>query len=162
MGAQQKRRRCAPMRGKSCNEIDESYLAPRRVIRECLPCYLPPDQPKLVLDVIPGFFDRFRPGRTRPEVNQALDMSQSFSPETSSQILGCDARCESGPRANPRKTETDETRADRCGRRCSRDRRSRWKLHTFRCESAPRVNARNTETDEARAKRSCRRCSRDR
>ena len=66
------------MRGKSCNEIDESYLASRRVIRECLPSYLPPDQPKLILDVIPGFFDRFRPRRTRPEVNQALDMSQSF------------------------------------------------------------------------------------
>jgi len=66
------------MRGKSCNEIDESYLASRRVIRECLPSYLPPDQPKLILDVIPGFFDRFRSRRTRPEINKALDVSQSF------------------------------------------------------------------------------------
>jgi len=66
------------MPGKSCNEIDESYLASRRVIRECLPCHFPPKHPKLVLDVIPGFFDRFGPGGTRPEVNQALDMSQSF------------------------------------------------------------------------------------
>jgi len=78
MGAQQKERRRVPMRGKSCNEINESYLASRCVIRECLPYYLPPDQPKLVLDVIPGFFDRFGTGRTRPEINKALDVSQSF------------------------------------------------------------------------------------
>src|SRR5438093_10471501 len=78
MGTQQKTRRRAPLCAKPRNKINEPYLASRRVIRECLPSYLPPDQPKLILDVIPGFFDRFRSRRTRPEVNQALDMSQSF------------------------------------------------------------------------------------
>jgi hypothetical protein len=32
----------------------------------------------LIVDVIPGFFERIGSGRTRPKVNEPLDVSQSF------------------------------------------------------------------------------------
>src|SRR5260370_29505607 len=78
MRAQKKRRRDFPLPWESRNEIPEPDLAARRVIRECLPRYLPTCEPELILDVIPGFFHGVRPGRPRPEINTPLDMSQSF------------------------------------------------------------------------------------
>jgi hypothetical protein len=78
MGTQQKRGRRAPLPRESRNEIQELNFAAWRVVRECLPRHLPTRESELILDVIPGFFDGPRPGRTRPEINEPLDMSQSF------------------------------------------------------------------------------------
>ena len=66
------------MRGKSRDNVDEPDLPSRRVVRECLTSYLPTREPKLIVDVIPGFFERIRSGRTRTEVNEPLNVSQSF------------------------------------------------------------------------------------
>src|SRR5437867_12298641 len=78
MRTQQKRRRGSSLSGESRNEIHETDLAARRVVRECLPCYLPTRKPELILDVILAFFDGTRPRRARPEINEPLDMNQSF------------------------------------------------------------------------------------
>jgi len=64
--------------GESRNEIHETDFAARRVVRECLPRYLPTRKPELILDIVSGFFDGVRPGRTRPEINEPLDMNHSF------------------------------------------------------------------------------------
>ena len=78
MGTQQKRGPGAPLPRESRNEIQELNFAAWRVVRERLPRHLPTRESELILDVIPGFFDRPRPGRTRPEINEPLNMSQSF------------------------------------------------------------------------------------
>jgi hypothetical protein len=78
VGAQQKRRRAVSCCRKSGNQIHKPDLAARRVIRECLSRHLPTRQTQLILDVIPGFFDRLRSRWTRTEVNQPSNMIQSF------------------------------------------------------------------------------------
>ena len=39
---------------------------------------MPAGVPKLLLDVIPGFFNRLRAGRVWPKIDEPLNMSQSF------------------------------------------------------------------------------------
>ena len=63
---------------KSSNQIREVNFASRRIIGECLTCYMPAGMPKLLLDVIPGFFNRVRAGRVWPQIDESLNMSQSF------------------------------------------------------------------------------------
>ena len=66
------------MSGESRNEIHETDLAARRLVRECLPCYLPTRKPELILDIVSGFFDGTRSRRARPEINEPLDVSENF------------------------------------------------------------------------------------
>src|SRR5690349_15184807 len=80
MRAQQKQRRRVPLAGKLGNQIHELDLAPRGVVGECLSGYIPAGAAELVLDVTPGFLDGLRSRRARPEVDQALDVSQGFVP----------------------------------------------------------------------------------
>ena len=64
--------------GKSSNQIREVNFASRRIIDECLTCYMPAGMPKLLLDVIPGFFNRVRAARVWPQIDEPLNMNQSF------------------------------------------------------------------------------------
>ena len=79
MRAQQKRgRRRVPFTGKSGNQIYELDLAPRRVVTERLPRYLPTRSLKLPLDVISGFLKRLGSSRARPEIDKPLNLSKGF------------------------------------------------------------------------------------
>src|SRR6266481_5235767 len=63
---------------KSSNQIHKMNFAPRRIVGKCLTRYMPAGMPKLLLDVIPSFFDRVRAGRMRTQIDEPLNMSQSF------------------------------------------------------------------------------------
>ena len=64
--------------GKLGKQIYEVDLPPWSVVTECLTRYLPAETPKLILDVISGFFDSRRSSRARPEINKPLNMSEGF------------------------------------------------------------------------------------
>ena len=79
MRAQQERgRRRICIAGGSSNQIRKVHFAPRRIIGECLTCYMPAGMPKLLLDVIPGLFNRVRASGVRTQIDEPLNMSQSF------------------------------------------------------------------------------------
>ena len=78
MRAQQKQRRRVPLAGKLGNQIHELDLAPRGVVAERLSCYMPAGAAELVLDITPGFLDGLGSRRTRAEVDQLLNMRESF------------------------------------------------------------------------------------
>src|SRR5438128_1471450 len=63
---------------KSSNQVHKVHFSPRRIIGECLTCYMPAGVSKLLLDVIPGFFNRVRAPRVWPQIDESLNMSQSF------------------------------------------------------------------------------------
>jgi hypothetical protein len=64
--------------GKLGNQIHELDLSPRGVVDEYLAFYLPARTAELVLDIIPGFFDSLGSRRARPEIDQSLNMRESF------------------------------------------------------------------------------------
>jgi hypothetical protein len=78
MRAQQEQGPLISLAAKLGNQINELDLASRGVVRERLACYVPVRTAELLLDVLPGFFNRFRSGRARPEVDQLLNMRESF------------------------------------------------------------------------------------
>ncbi|SRR6266481_7930565 len=79
MRAQQERgRRRICIAGRSSNQIRKVNFAPRRIIGECLTCYMPAGMPKLLLDVIPDLFNRVRAGGVRTQIDEPLNMSQSL------------------------------------------------------------------------------------
>ena len=78
MRAQQERGGRIRIAGKSSNQIRKVNFASRRIIGECLTRYMPTGVPKLLLDVIPGFFNRVRAPRVWPQIDEPLNMSQSF------------------------------------------------------------------------------------
>src|SRR5882757_971166 len=78
MRAQQKQRRRVLLARKLGNQIRELDLAPRGVFGERLPCYLPAGAAELVLDITPGFLDGLRSRRAWPEVDQSLNIRESF------------------------------------------------------------------------------------
>src|SRR5262249_19042898 len=78
MRAQQKQWRCLPLAGELGNQICELDLAPRGIVGERLSCYLPAGAAKLLLDVMPGFFDSLGSRWARSEIDQSLNVGESF------------------------------------------------------------------------------------
>ncbi len=78
MRAQQKQGRRVSLAGKLGNQIHELDLAPRGVVGERLSCYLPARAAELVLDITPGFLDSLGSRRARSEIDQSLNMRESF------------------------------------------------------------------------------------
>src|SRR4029077_2777613 len=78
MRAQQKQGRRVSLAVKLGNQIHERDLSPRGVVGECVGFYLPARTVELVLDIVPGFFDSLGSRRARPEIDQLLNMRESF------------------------------------------------------------------------------------
>ena len=79
MRAEKENRLLFAARRKIRHEIDEAYFSARRVrVNACGATFHPDFQ--LLCDVSARFFECFRAGRARPEINQRLDMSQSVLP----------------------------------------------------------------------------------
>src|SRR5438876_3751913 len=78
MRAQQEQGRRVSFAGKLGNQIYELDLSPRGVVGECLPCYPPARTEELVLDIMPGFFDRLGSRGAWPEIDQSPNMRESF------------------------------------------------------------------------------------
>src|SRR5260370_9165429 len=60
------------------NQIYKMNFTSWRVVRECLAGYLPARMPQLLLDIISGFLDCRRTAGARPQINNPLNLSQSF------------------------------------------------------------------------------------
>ena len=78
MRAQQKHGRRVSLAAKVGNQVDELDLAARGLVAKRLSRHLPARLMELVLDVMPGFFNRFGSRRAWPEVDQSLNMRESF------------------------------------------------------------------------------------
>jgi hypothetical protein len=78
MRAQQKQWRCMPLAGELGNQIYELDFTSRGVVSEGLSRYLPTGAAELVLDVMPGFFNGFRSSRAWSEIDQSLNVGESF------------------------------------------------------------------------------------
>src|SRR5262249_2706208 len=78
MRAQQEQWRCVSLAGEFGNQIYELDLAPRGIISEGLSRYLPAGAAKLLLDVMPGFFDTLGSRWARSEIDQSPNVGESF------------------------------------------------------------------------------------
>ena len=78
MRAQQEQGRRVSLVWKLGNQIHELDLSSRGVVGECLPFYLPSRTAELVLNIMPGFFDRLGSRWAWTEIDQSLNVRESF------------------------------------------------------------------------------------